>query len=52
MMAVKAAEQASVKIFVTGMNETMQEIFRISGFEKLLVVHESLESALAAASAG
>ena len=52
MMAVKAAEQASVKILVTGMNETMQEIFRISGFEKLLLVHESLESALAAASAG
>ena len=52
MMAVKAAKQASVKILVTGMNETMQEIFRISGFEKLLVVHESLESALAAASAG
>ena len=52
MMAVKAAEQASVKILVTGMNETMQEIFRISGFEKMLVVHESLESALAAASAG
>ena len=51
MMAVKEAEQASVKILVTGMNETMQEIFRISGFEKLLLVHESLESALAAASA-
>jgi anti-anti-sigma factor len=51
MMAVKEAEQTSVKILVTGMNETMQEIFRISGFEKLLLVHESLASALAAASA-
>ena len=51
MMAVKEAEQASVKIHVTGMNETMQEIIRISGFEKLFVVHESLESALAATSA-
>ena len=51
MMAVKAAEQASVEILVTGMNETMQEIFHISGFEKLFVVYESLESALAAASA-
>ena len=50
MMAVKAAEQVSVKILVTGMNETMQEIFHISGFEKLFVVHESLESALAATS--
>jgi anti-anti-sigma factor len=51
MMAAKEAEPASVKVLVTGMNETMQEIFRISGFEKLFVVHESLESALAAASA-
>ena len=51
MMAVKEAEQASVKILVTGMNETMQEIIRISGFEKLFVVYESLESALAATSA-
>jgi len=50
MMAVKAAEQTSVKILVTGMNETMQEIFRISGFEKLFVVCENLDSALAAAS--
>ena len=51
MMAVKEAESASVKILVTGLNETMQEIFHISGFEKLFDVHESLESALAAASA-
>ena len=50
MMAVKEAEQASVIILVTGMNETMQEILRISGFEKLFVVCDSLESALAAAS--
>jgi anti-anti-sigma factor len=51
MMAVKAAEPASVKILVTGLNETMQEIFHISGFETLLAIHESLESALAATSA-
>ena len=51
MMAVKEAEPVSVKILVTGMNETMQEIFHICGFEKLFVVHESLESALAATSA-
>jgi anti-anti-sigma regulatory factor len=37
-----------VKILVAGMNETMREIFHISGFEKLFVIHESLESALAA----
>jgi len=52
MMAVKEAEPVSVKILVTGLNETMQEIFHISGFEQLLAIHESLESALAAASAG
>ncbi len=51
MMAVKKAESASVKILVTGMNETMREIFHISGFEKLFTVHENLESALAATSA-
>jgi len=51
MMGVKEAESAAVKILVTGMNETMREIFHISGFEKLFVVHESLESALAATSA-
>ena len=51
MMAVKVAEPASVKILVTGMNETMREIFHISGFEKLFVIHESLELALAATSA-
>jgi anti-anti-sigma factor len=52
MMAVKEAESASVKILVTGLNETLQEIFHISGFEKLFVIHGTLESALAAASAG
>jgi len=51
MMALKVAEPASVKILVTGMNETMREIFHISGFEKLFVIHESLESALASTSA-
>ncbi len=51
MMAAKQAEPASVKVLVTGMNETMQEIFCISGFEKLFVVYDSLESALAATSA-
>jgi anti-anti-sigma regulatory factor len=33
------------------MNETMREIFHISGFEKLFVIHESLESALDATAA-
>jgi anti-anti-sigma regulatory factor len=51
MMAVKEAESTSVKILVTGLNETMQEIFHISGFEKLFAIHESLESALADTSA-
>lgn len=51
MMAAKEAESTSVKILVTGMNETMREIFHISGFEKLFVIHESLESALDATSA-
>ena len=51
MIAAKAAEPASVKILVTGMNETMREIFHISGFKKLFVIHESLESALADTSA-
>jgi len=51
MVAVKEAEPAAVKILVTGLNETMQEIFHISGFEKLFDIYESLESALAAASA-
>ena len=50
MMAAKEAESTSVKILVTGMNETMREIFHISGFEKLFVIHESLESALDATS--
>ncbi len=52
MVAAREAKPAAVKILVTGMNETMQEIFHISGFEKLFVIHESLESALAATSAG
>lgn len=51
MIAAKAAEPASVKILVPGMNKTMQEIFHISGFKKLFVIHESLESALADTSA-
>jgi anti-sigma B factor antagonist len=51
MMATKEAEVSSVNILVTGMNETMREIFHISGFEKLFVIHESLESALASTSA-
>ena len=51
MMATKEAEATSVKILVTGMNETMREIFHISGFEKLFVIHGSLESALADTSA-
>ena len=50
MMAAKEAESTAVKILVTGMNGTMREIFHISGFEKLFVIHESLESALAATS--
>jgi len=48
MMAAKESESTAVKILVAGMNETMREIFHISGFEKLFVIHESLESALAA----
>jgi anti-anti-sigma factor len=51
MMAAKESESTAVKILVAGMNETMREIFHISGFEKLFVIHESLESALAATSA-
>jgi len=51
MMAVNKADATAVKILVTGMNDTMREIFHISGFEKLFVVHDSLESALAATSA-
>ena len=51
MMAMKEAESTAVKILVAEMNETMREIFHISGFEKLFVIHESLESALAATSA-
>ena len=51
MMATKKAEATSVIILVTGMNETLREIFHISGFEKLFVIHESLESALADTSA-
>jgi len=50
-MAVNKADATAVKILVTGMNDTMREIFHISGFEKLFVVHDSLESALAATSA-
>ena len=52
VVAVKEAEPAAVKILVTGLNETMQEIFHISGFEKLFAIHESLESAMADTSAG
>lgn len=50
VVAAKKAESVSVNILVTGMNETMREIFRISGFETLFVVHINLESALAATS--
>ena len=52
MMAAKEAESTAVKVLVTGMNKTMQEIFHISGFENVFVIHESLDSALAATSAG
>jgi len=51
MTAAKTAGPVSVNILVTEMNETMQEIFKISGFEKLFAIHENLESALAATSA-
>jgi anti-anti-sigma factor len=51
MIAAKTAGPVSVNILVTGMNETMREIFKISGFEKLFAIYESLESALAATSA-
>ena len=52
MMAAKEAESIDVKVLVTGMNKTMREIFHISGFENVFVIHESLDSALAATSAG
>ena len=52
MMAAKEAESIAVKVLVTGMNKTMREIFHISGFENVFVIHESLDSALAATSAG
>ena len=51
IMAAKEAELTAVKVLVTGMNKTMREIFHISGFENVFVIHENLESALANTSA-
>jgi len=51
IVAAKEAESIAVKILLTGMNKTMQEIFHICGFENVFVIHESLDSALAATSA-
>lgn len=47
MRAAKEAQSLTVSIAVANLNETMADIFKISRFDKLFPVHDSVEAALA-----
>ena len=47
MRAAKEAQGLTVSIAVANLNETMADIFKISRFDKLFPVHDSVEAALA-----
>jgi len=48
MRASKEARSAKVDIHLAGLNETMAEIFKISRFDKIFPIHDSVDAALAA----
>lgn len=47
MIAGRTAKEKDVPVALAGLNDTMAEIFRISRFDKVFPVHDSVESALA-----
>lgn len=48
MIAGRAAKEKGVAVSVAGLNDTMAEIFRISRFDRIFPVHDSVEAALSA----
>ena len=47
MRASKQSREAKVEIHIAGLNDTMAEIFKISRFDKIFSIHDTVESALA-----
>lgn len=48
MRASKEARAGNVAISVASLNQTMNEIFRISRFDKIFPIHDSVDTALGA----
>jgi len=50
LIAAKAAEQKGISLVACNLNENVESIFTISGFDRIVPLHDTLESALAALS--
>ncbi len=48
LMAAKAAEQKGVRLAACALTENVASVIKLSGFERVLDIHESLDAALAA----
>ncbi len=48
MRVSKESRSAKVAIHIAGLNETMAEIFKISRFDKIFPIHETVDDALEA----
>ncbi|MGI9229940.1 MAG: STAS domain-containing protein [Gammaproteobacteria bacterium] len=49
LMIAKTLEQQQAKFMIYSLSDSIREVFEISGFDKVINVHESREQALASA---
>ena len=48
LMTAKSLQKNGVKFVLCSMNDTIREVFKISGFDKIIPIHESRSEARAA----
>ena len=51
LLTAKGLQSSGVKFVLCSMNESIREVFQISGFDKIIPIHGSQSEALAAVSA-
>ena len=51
LLTAKSLQSSGVKFALCSMNESIREVFKISGFDKIIPIHASQSEALAAVSA-
>ncbi len=51
LMTAKSLQQSGTEFVLCSMNDSIREVFRISGFDKIIAVHDSQAEALSAVGA-